>query len=114
MTTYEKIKNCGTARWVCPVCGGHRDAKGKMCENCRKKFREENIGQPGCRKVKRPSRETLKKLIRTESFVGIGRMYGITQSESGARQKVSLLATVKLVVILSANGMRYKKCGRRA
>ena len=80
MTTYEKIKNCGTDRWVCPVCGGHRDAKGKMCENCRKKFREENIGQPGCRNVKRPSRETLKKLIRTESFVGIGRMYGVSDN----------------------------------
>ncbi len=80
MTTYEKIKNCGTARWICSVCGGHCDAKAQMCRACRQKVREENIGQLGCRKAQRPSRETLKKLIRTESFMKIGRMYGVSDN----------------------------------
>lgn len=58
-------------RGFCPLCGEKKDKKSKVCINCSAKLRQT---------TDRPSREELKKLIRTMSFVDIGKQYSVTDN----------------------------------
>lgn len=67
-----KNKNYKNGKYVCPVCGKYITNCAKMCTECALKER---------RKVKdRPSKEELLELIKTKSFLEIGRMYGVSDS----------------------------------
>lgn len=56
---------------VCPTCGGVKCREATQCNACAKK---------AMRLVERPDRETLKHKIRTESFLSIGREYGVSDN----------------------------------
>lgn len=62
---YEKKK------YFCVDCGKEISNKAVRCEECNKKF---------SRITERPSREELKRLIRTTSFLEIGRMYKVSDN----------------------------------
>lgn len=62
---YEKKK------YFCIDCGKEISFGSTRCEECNNKFR---------RTIERPSREELKKLIRTTSFTEIGKMYKVTDN----------------------------------
>ena len=81
-------------RWVCPNCNYQLDTtnarnpnyKKYYCKNCGKQISSKeatyckdclNILQ---RTVERPSREELKKLIRSKSFIKIGEQYGVSDN----------------------------------
>ena len=81
-------------RWVCPNCNYQLDTtnarnpnyKKYYCKNCGKQISSKeatyckdclNILQ---RTVERPSREELKNLIRSKSFVKIGEQYGVSDN----------------------------------
>lgn len=55
----------------CKNCGAEITKKATLCVNCCK---------INSRKVKRPEREELKKLIRTKSFLQIGKEYGVSDN----------------------------------
>lgn len=55
----------------CPCCGEFISSTAKYCQNCYNQNRKEII---------RPSREELKILIRTKSFVSIGKTYGVSDN----------------------------------
>ena len=55
----------------CKECGVEVSRGNDRCPNCAAKAK---------RKVERPSREELKKLIRTESFVSIANLFGVTDN----------------------------------
>ena len=59
---------------VCPRCGKVITRTAQYCENCFNELRKEKNAQI------RPSREELKKLIRTTSFVKIGEQYCVTDN----------------------------------
>ena len=61
----------------CPKCGEIISQKAKYCPNCANELR---------RKVERPSREKLKNLIRTESFLGIARLYDNNITDNAIRK----------------------------
>lgn len=61
----------------------------KKCLVCNEEFKTKNSNQKHCsskcskfstRKVKRPSKEELKKLIEENSFVALGRMFGVSDN----------------------------------
>ena len=59
--------------------------KASYCKECGVEVYRGNDRCPSCaaktkRKVERPSREELKKLIRTESFVSIAKQFGVTDN----------------------------------
>ena len=56
---------------ICPKCGGRKTSTAQYCSSCRNKEQQ---------KAERPSREQLKKLIRTKSFTEIGRIYGVSDN----------------------------------
>ena len=56
---------------ICPICGQHKERGSKMCLTC---------GQIAQRTVERPSRNELKQLIRTKSFLSIGKQFGVTDN----------------------------------
>lgn len=75
-------------RWVCPNCNSQLPTTNARnpnrseyyCSDCGKKISRNSIRCPHCngvnnRIIERPTREELKKLIRTESFVSIGRKF---------------------------------------
>ena len=56
---------------LCPVCNKNfKYIRSEMCQECHHKLQAMNI----------PSKEELEKLIYTESFVAIGRKYGVSDS----------------------------------
>lgn len=67
----EKMKE--KTLYYCSNCGKEitRHSKSGLCESCSKKSK---------RVVNRPDREELKKLIRIESFVSIGKRFGVTDN----------------------------------
>lgn len=84
-------------RWVCPNCNMQLDTtngknikklkKHNYCANCGKEIGLKSVHCAVCasklqpRKVEnRPSREELKEMIRTSSFVSIGKCYGVTDN----------------------------------
>ena len=56
---------------ICPLCGNYKDRKSAMCLDC---------GQKIQRHVERPTREELKYLIRTKSFLSIGKQFGVSDN----------------------------------
>lgn len=56
---------------ICPNCGEYKDNNAKLCLACSRIHR---------RKVEWPDKETLLKLINSESFVQIGKMYGVSDN----------------------------------
>jgi hypothetical protein len=57
--------------FYCEECGTEVYQKGSLCVVCAGKKR---------RKVEHPTRETLKELIKTKSFLDIGAMYGVSDN----------------------------------
>lgn len=67
-----KNKNYKDGKYICPICGKYITNGAKMCTECALIER---------RKVKdRPSKEELLELIKTKSFLEIGRMYGVSDN----------------------------------
>lgn len=62
---------CNNLKIVCPICGKPKDYKAKLCLEC---------SQLAQRTVCRPARNELKQLIRTKSFVTIGKQYGVSDN----------------------------------
>lgn len=61
-----------TKKYHCIKCGAEiSNSKAQYCMKCSRMM---------ARKVERPDRETLKSLIRKESFLSIGRTYGVTDN----------------------------------
>lgn len=71
--TLKRNSNCSLVRIysVCPECGKDIWYDSKLCVECSKKKQ---------RKVERPSKEELNKLIHEKSFVSIGKMYGVSDA----------------------------------
>ena len=81
-------------RWVCPNCNYQLDTtnarnphyKKYYCKNCGKQISSKDVSY--CKKclnilqrtIERPSREELKNLIRSKSFVKIGEQYGVSDN----------------------------------
>ena len=63
--------NLRNPQYTCPCCGTPVSTKGAMCINC---------ARLESRKVERPNREELKKLIRTTPFTRIAEKYGLTDN----------------------------------
>lgn len=61
----------------CPKCGEIISQKAEFCPKCANEMR---------RKIERPSREELKQLIRTESFLGICRLYNNKITDNAIRK----------------------------
>lgn len=61
---------------ICPICGGIKDRHAELCISCYKAQGAHN------RKIdaSKLPREELKNLIRTTSFVEIGKMYNVTDN----------------------------------
>ena len=57
--------------YLCPTCGEQVSSPGVHCVKC---------AQEASRKVDRPSREELKKLIRSTPYVQIGRQFGVSDN----------------------------------
>ena len=64
-------------KYYCPDCGKEVTTEGVRCIECAK------LNQ---RKVERPTREELKKLIRTTSFLGIARLYDNQITDNAIRK----------------------------
>ena len=62
---------CNNSKIICPICGKLKDRKAKLCLEC---------SQVMQRTVCRPSRSELKQLIRTKSFIDIGKQYGVSDN----------------------------------
>jgi len=62
---------CNNSKIICPICGKPKDHKAKLCLEC---------SQLAQRTVCRPTRNELKQLIRTKSFVIIGKQYGVSDN----------------------------------
>lgn len=63
---------------LCPVCGiTYKDKKANMCVNCWNNFNNKFVKNTD---IERPSRETLKIKIRTQSFTQIGKEYGVSDN----------------------------------
>lgn len=64
----EKTKE---ALYKCPSCGSPVAKNGSYCVACAHEM---------LRKVERPTKEELKKLVRTTSFVQVGKIYGVSDT----------------------------------
>lgn len=84
-------------RWVCPNCDRqlptfagkntfYKEKLKRYCKNCGKELKSDTSALcPSCagkcrQKVERPSREILKNKIRNQSFLSIGKEYGVTDN----------------------------------
>ena len=56
---------------ICPNCGGHKYCHAKLCIKCSHIKR---------RKVDRPCKEELIRLIKNNTFIKIGKMYGVSDN----------------------------------
>lgn len=59
----------------CPDCGGKKSKKAKLCFSCSK-----NKPKKITRKIERPSKEELEKMIEEMSWVAIGKKYGVSDN----------------------------------
>lgn len=73
------------ANYICPICGGYKSAKAQTCINCSK------IQQ----KKFEVDRERLKYLIRTQTFVNIGKEFGVSDNAIRKRCKTLNLPSKK-------------------
>ena len=60
---------------TCPLCGNKKDYKAKVCIDCRGKYYNKEIEFN--HKI---NRQKLKELIYAQSFVQIGKLYGVTDN----------------------------------
>ena len=67
----NRHNNCQRTIYYCPDCGKEVTKEGNKCPECAAKE---------SRKVDRPERDELKQLIRTKSFLEIGRNFGVSDS----------------------------------
>lgn len=58
-------------KYHCPICGTPVSKNGVLCVEC---------SRLASRKVERPSKEELKNLIKTTSFIQIGKFYGVSDN----------------------------------
>lgn len=56
---------------ICPICNGHKWFDANICLDCYRK---------SIYTTKKPDRDILKKLIYTESFLTIGKMFGVSDN----------------------------------
>ena len=68
---FKDRPHLGRQKHYCPECGKEVTKKGNYCLDCTNKKR---------RKIDWPDKETLSKLIKTHSFLEIGRMYEVSDS----------------------------------
>lgn len=74
-TTTENLKGASkTKKNECIDCGEKISDTATRCKKCSNKIKSFNNRKP------RPSREELKQLIRTESFLSIGRMFNVSDN----------------------------------
>lgn len=64
------------ARNTCKICGANIGRKNQYCLVCMKEIRKRNIKANTSNP--KPNRSVLKNLIRNNSFVDIGKMYGVS------------------------------------
>lgn len=68
----EEIKNKKSKKiYTCPICGAEIWNGSKLCRSCSNKAK---------RTIERPDRNQLKNLIRTTSFVQIGRQFNVSDN----------------------------------
>ena len=72
---YSQSKKVKNSLAICPMCGNTKSKKATICSECYKKQLVNN--KQGKYRI---SREELKDLIRTISFVQIGEKYGVTDN----------------------------------
>lgn len=68
---YVSAKSNGSHLWICKECGKEITKGSTLCVDC---------GHIAQRKTIRPTREELKKLIRTTSFTQIAQQYGVSDN----------------------------------
>lgn len=56
---------------ICPSCGRKKDRQAKVCLDCYRST---------LRTVERPTKNELKKLLKTHSFIDIGKMFGVSDN----------------------------------
>lgn len=66
-----KVQDINSTNYKCTNCGAPVQKKEGLCVSCSNFFQ---------RKVERPDRDDLKKLIREKSFLEIGRKYGVSDN----------------------------------
>lgn len=66
---YSNRTNVTTEKHICKICGKEHNSSSDYCLNCSKEL---------VRKVKRPSRDDLKALVRYTSFKKLGKRYGVS------------------------------------
>ena len=71
------VFNTNKKQYTCKKCGSLITAEATYCSKCAHEL---------TRKVERPSREELKQLIRTTSFLGIARLYNNKITDNGIRK----------------------------
>ena len=63
---------------ICPSCNAnYKDAKAKMCINCRERLNRMFIKNTN---IQLPNRDVLKEKIRMSNFLQIGREYGVSDN----------------------------------
>ena len=62
-------------KFKCPDCGNKKSKKAKLCFSCSK-----NKPKKVIRKVKRPTKKQLEKMIEEMSWVAIGKKYGVSDN----------------------------------
>lgn len=69
--SYTPMKNRKASKKICPECNINEiRISSKMCKDCRTKNNRMSL----------PSKEELEKMIRVESFVQIGKKYGVSDN----------------------------------
>lgn len=67
----QRLIKKDSKKYFCPKCGKEMSGKGNICKECY------NLERTNCNK---PDRETLKNLIRKESFTNIGTLYNVSDN----------------------------------
>lgn len=67
----QLINDVHAKKYYCKICGKEKSRNGILCEEC---------SRLASRKSERPSRDELKELIRTETFVQIGLKFNVSDN----------------------------------
>lgn len=95
---YSETKGTTPKTGVCSNCGNPitRSSKSGMCKSCAAKMSTNRIRIVA--QEQRPTREELKQLIRTKSFLEIGRMYGVSDNAIRKWCKTENLPSTKAII----------------